>query len=270
MNPTFRSFLLASLGASTALRAAVVVGDIALIGRQNNASPDAFAFVALNPISAGETLYFTDNGWTGTQYRGASATAGSGFEDLTRWTANTTISAGTIIRSTDSSVAYSWATSGAVPGTTSGAFSNLTLPQSGDQIYAFTAASSNPLFTPTAHLFVLDDTGTFENAVTGGTGGQPPGTPGLTVIPPGGEGSLANTVALGTIRVTDLTGSRTAAQWISYLSTPANWSYVAGASGLSGLPSSLSVVPEPAEWSWISAAGMAGVVAWRHRRLRKP
>ena len=47
-------------------------GDIAIIGWMDNPT-DAFTIVALADLPGGTVFYVTDNGWTGTQYRGASA-----------------------------------------------------------------------------------------------------------------------------------------------------------------------------------------------------
>jgi hypothetical protein len=110
--------------------AALNPGDIALIGWIDNGTPDSFAFVTLADVSAGETIYFTDNGWTGSQFRGASASVGNGSEGLVQWTANATIAAGAVVLSSDTGAPYwTWTGSGA----TSGTFSNLSLAQAGDQ-----------------------------------------------------------------------------------------------------------------------------------------
>ncbi|NJR43745.1 MAG: hypothetical protein HC767_14925 [Akkermansiaceae bacterium] len=85
---------------STLSHAALLAGDIAIIGRTNNGvapNPDSFAFVALSTINAGEIIYFTDNGWTGTAFRSPSATDGDGNENLLKWTAINSIAPGTII-----------------------------------------------------------------------------------------------------------------------------------------------------------------------------
>ncbi len=42
-------------------------GDIAFIG-YNTGGQDGFAFIALNDLPAGQTLYFTEQGWSGTQW----------------------------------------------------------------------------------------------------------------------------------------------------------------------------------------------------------
>lgn len=62
-------------------------GDIAIVGYITNGNPDSFSFVPLVPLTAGTVIYFTDNGWTGTAFRGSSATDGDGNENLIRFTA---------------------------------------------------------------------------------------------------------------------------------------------------------------------------------------
>jgi hypothetical protein len=155
---------------------ALCPGDIALVGWVDNGSPDAFAFVALRNIPTGTVIYFTDNGWTGSQFRGASAVDGDGNEQLCKWTAANAIAAGTIISTNDTSNPnFTWTFSGAIPGVSSGVFARLDISTSGDQVYAFQAPASNPLFAPAVHLFVLDDTNGFENASSSNTGNVPPG-----------------------------------------------------------------------------------------------
>lgn len=85
--------------------AALVAGDIAIIGYQDNGAPDNFLIATLAPITAGEVIYFTDNGWTGSGFRGASATDGDGNENLIALTTNDPLPAGTVISSTGSSTA---------------------------------------------------------------------------------------------------------------------------------------------------------------------
>jgi hypothetical protein len=82
--------------------AALTAGDLALIGRINNTTPDSFALLALANIPAGSVVYFTDNGWSNAapaNFRGALSD-GDGSETLMRLTVNSTIAAGTIFRST--------------------------------------------------------------------------------------------------------------------------------------------------------------------------
>jgi hypothetical protein len=253
---------LAAFGANAALSA----GDIAIIGRINNGSPDSFSFVALSNISAGETIYFTDNGWTGTAFRGASTTDGDGNENLTKWTAASAVSAGTIIASGSSG----FTVSGSVAGATSGSYASLALNAGGDQITAFQNTNgSNPLFntaTQTA-LYQLDDTNAFEAAIDSGTGAVAPGLSlGSTAVAlnftTGGAISVKSSVLAAT-------GNDKAA-WLAAFANPTNWA------AATTLPtSSISVasavvtpsVPEPESYALMATSlGLFGLLARRRSR----
>ncbi|PTY04265.1 hypothetical protein DB347_20425 [Opitutaceae bacterium EW11] len=213
-------FVSAALGQATF---ALSPGDVVIVGRTNNTSPDAFAIVPLVDLPSGTTIYFTDNGWTGAQFRGASATDGNGNEDLTKFTALSTIPAGTIIRTGTTSASYAWTTSGTIPGVST-AYAMLALATAGDQIYAFEGPTNNPLLSPTTHLFVLDDTNQFENATSSNSGGIPPGlSQGTTAV-------TVNAATGGTISVNPnlLSASNDRAGWLAVFGNPANWVTQAG------------------------------------------
>ncbi len=141
-------------------------GDIAIVGYITNGSPDTFSFVNFVPLDSGTVIYFTDNGWTSTQFRGVSSTDGDGNENLIKFTANNTIAVGSVIRSNDSSPNFTWTTSGSIPGTSAGSFANLSLSGSGEQITAVQSGTNNPLFSGYTPIFQIDNTGTFENATS--------------------------------------------------------------------------------------------------------
>jgi methionine-rich copper-binding protein CopC len=205
-------------------------GDIAFVGYITNGSPDSFSFLALAPIAAGEVIYFTDNGWTGTGFRGSTATDGDGNENLIRFTANSIIAPGTVIRSTDTtSTNFTWTITGAIGTTTAGAYNNLSLGQSGEQITAFQSTNpSNPLFDIPAitALAQVDNTGVFENATSSSEGSivtgllQSANTAVLlnNFTAAATNGSFNLTTALPT------TGG-TKAQWLAAINTPANWTF---------------------------------------------
>jgi hypothetical protein len=237
-------------------QATLLAGDVAVIGWFDNGSPDSFAFVTLAPISAGENIYFTDNGWTGTQFRSGAPDDGDGNESLTKWSAVSSIPAGTIVRTTDSSASYSWTTSGAVPGGASGAFGFLSLGNPAEQIYAFQGPTALPLQNWTNQLYVLDDTGGFESATSSDTGDIPPG---LSVA---ANTALSLPATFGPPRFiafnTSALTNGTKLDWLVAIANSSNWT--SGSTGT--LPSgTISVVPEPS--TWLLAMIGAVICGWR-------
>jgi hypothetical protein len=250
----FRNVLLrASLAGSLALSAAppshaqtnLSPGDVALVGWVDNGSPnDVYALVALADLPAGTMLYFTDNGWDNVSggFRNTNGpTDGNGNETLAMLTVNTVIPAGTILDTTQTSASFTWTTSGAIPGATSGTFGSLVLTQSGDQVYVFQDDDGqNPLNVGTkVHLFVLDDTGTFEDATTTGEGNVPPGLSeaGNTALTFSQSGSTQNFMGFNTAALAHGTKD----QWLAAIHDPANWTF--GSSG--SVPTGTVVVDPP-------------------------
>ncbi len=223
--------------------ATLTAGDVAVVGRINNGSPDSFAIAALNTLTAGEVLYFTDNGWTGAGYRGAiTGTDGDGNENLLQLTINSTIPFGTIIQTSDiTNPAFTFTKTGPVPGGTSGTFADLALGQGGEQITILQNSNTNlPLhnlgtMTP---IYQFDDTAGFENATDSSTGNLIPGmTLGSTAV------ALNNTANIFVFNTTAL-ASGTKSQWLTAIADPLNWS--AG----SQLPSGVLGIPGPASLNW--------------------
>jgi predicted extracellular nuclease len=201
-------------------------GDIALIGYINNGSPDSFSFVNLAPIGSGTVIYFTDNGWTGSGFRGASGTDADGNENLIRFTANVDIPAGTVIRSIDtSSTNFTWTKSGSVAPPASGSYADLSLGQgtgtsAGDQITAVQSTGTSPLFSGFTAISQIDYTGAFEDATTSNTGNVAPGLSqaGNTAV------LFNNSATYAAFNLTTLS-SGTKADWLAAINNAANWTF---------------------------------------------
>lgn len=118
----------------SAARADLNPGDIAIIGYHAD-NPDRLAFVVLSPISAGEVIRFTDNGWTSTN----NFRAGEGG---IQYTAPNNLSPGTVIsRTAPFTVPGDWALNNSGLGT--GSFE---LAVIGDQVFAFQGDAATPAF----------------------------------------------------------------------------------------------------------------------------
>ncbi|MDB6137316.1 MAG: Endonuclease/exonuclease/phosphatase [Verrucomicrobiaceae bacterium] len=157
------------MAALTSLKATTVsTGGMAVVGYQDNASTDYFTVLATEDIAAGTVVYFTNNGWsnTGSEFSGVSASSSNaaGGQQLMKFTVNSTITSGTILSSADTSnSAFSWNTSGSIPGASSSHFSNLNLlhdanqaDRGSDQIYILQAGNSRPLDNISNFIFALD------------------------------------------------------------------------------------------------------------------
>jgi hypothetical protein len=264
-----RSLLLPALLLTPALAtpcaAALVSGDIAIIGYTDNGAPDSFRIAALAPLGAGEVIYFTDNGWSSSlgTFRGASGTDGDGNEGLIALTINNPVAAGTIIGSPVNGTDWTWSVSGAVPGGTSGAFANLAFATGGEQMTAFQAPVSLPLFNPSTMLYQVDNTGAYEDATSSATGLLAPGLiAGSTGLLLPGAGFLSGTYGLNSSDpdVTALqTSGGTKTQWLSVISDSSNWM------SAPTVPGSLNLSPVPEAGSAV-LSGFAALALLRRRR----
>jgi uncharacterized repeat protein (TIGR01451 family) len=196
-------------------------GEIAIVGYITNGSPDSFSFVSLVPLTAGTFIYFTDNGWTGTAFRGSSATDGDGNENLIRFTATANIGAGTVISSLDTSSAFTWTKSGQIGTTTAGSYNDLSLSQDGEQIAAFQSTNlNNPMNSGFTGIFQIDNTGAFENATSSTTGNVLPG-----LSQAGNTAVLFNSNATyAAFNFNTLSGG-TKEQWLAAINNAANWTF---------------------------------------------
>jgi predicted extracellular nuclease/phosphodiesterase/alkaline phosphatase D-like protein len=199
---------------------AITAGDIAIIGLITNGNPtDSFSILTLAPIAAGEVIYFTDNGWTGTGFRGVSTTDTDGNENLIKFTVNTAIAAGTVISTSSSDASYTWTTSSVVKTGVTGSFLPLALAQGGDQITAVQSTSADPLLNNVTPIFQVDNTGTFENAIDSGSGSIAPGLAASTTA------VLLNNLATTAKFKLDTLTTGTKEQWLAAINNPANWTF---------------------------------------------
>jgi hypothetical protein len=163
------------------LEAAVTASSLAFVGYDD--FHDSFSLLALTPLSAGETIYFTNNGWSSTQgkFNGADASQGAGNESLIKLTLTQNVAKGTVIYSGADAAAWQWTKSGVIPGQIGGAalFSDLAIDYESDQIYAFQGSASNPLLNPTSFIYALHfgsiDYPFFSDSEDSLTGDIPPG-----------------------------------------------------------------------------------------------
>jgi len=162
-------------------RAAVNATDLAVIGYDDYR--DTISVMALNPIAAGEVIYFTNNGWSSSQgmFNGADPSQGSGNESLLKLTLNQSITTGSVITSNAFNSAWTWTNSGVIPGQVdgTGVFSDLAFNYESDQIYAFQGQANNPLLNPTHFIYAMHfgsaDYPGFSDAQDELTGDIPPG-----------------------------------------------------------------------------------------------
>jgi hypothetical protein len=246
---------LAFLGCSQA-RAVVSVGGFAVVGFTDHDSillpdtvtvGDTFSIAAMETISAGTVVYFTDSGWTtGGIYRGATLVNGAGLEGLIKLTISSTVAAGTVLRSGFNSAGVTWDYSSLVPGADGSSsadyYSLLPINQSGigEQIYGFQSSATDfPMMSPSNHIFTFDmgdylNPG-FETAFDDATGLAAPGTS------LGDNSAIAFTDTENVVNLDDFhygsfalnmddadvvalnTSGGTKAQWLAVIANPANW-----------------------------------------------
>jgi hypothetical protein len=128
------------------LNAQINVGAIAFLGFQADA-PDAFAFVTLQDFNAGDSLFFTDAGWNGSQFFANEGTMS--------WKADQSIPVGSVVRIQDPNNASIPNALIEGPGLTRGKMSSLTL--AGDQLFAYIINSNGnqiPLAAFSTNAFI--------------------------------------------------------------------------------------------------------------------
>lgn len=256
MSPFSLVALTTSLLSSSAF-GALIAGDVAIVGFQASGSlTDSVSFATFVDLAPGTVLYFTDNGWTGSAFRGVTATDSDGNENLMRFTAVNTIVAGTIIGSTTASANYVWTTSGLV-GTGTSAYAQLSLSSTGDQVTILQSTNAiNPMFNGFTSLYNFDNTGAYEAATTSGTGSLATGLTGgfSAALVSGGQNSAV--FNLSTL------ASGTQTEWLAAIGNAANWTTGTGTEdAASGF---IAVVPAPGA---VVLLGCAGLVGSRRRRI---
>ena len=236
---------------STSSFGALIAGDVAIVGFQaSGVTTDSVSFVTFVDLAPGTVLYFTDNGWTGTAFRGVSSTDGDGNENLMRFTVVNTIVAGTIIGSKTSSADYAWTLSGLIgPGTS--AYAQLSLSSTGEQVTIFESTNlANPIFSDFTALYNFDNTSAYEAATTAATGSLAPG------LVQGYSAVLLTSPANSALFNLNTLTSGTQAEWLAAIGNAANWTTGTGtADAGSGF---INVVPAPGALALLACAGLVG------------
>ena len=261
----------ALIAASTTASAALVAGDIALVGFQASGTPDSFSFATLVNVDAGTVLYFTDNGFTtgtgtGAGFRGVSSTDNDGNEGLIKYTVGANgLAAGQVVSSLSTNTANgAWTSSGLIYGTTagSGSYAPLALAnRAAEQITVFTSTNAQPMLSGYTALYNFDTTGAYEAATDTGTGEL---APGLVL---GTSAVLTNNIltSFQNFNFAAFSGPADRATWLARIGNAANWTFA----GTSAVPVATNVadgsfsvgaVPSPGA---IALLGLAGLVARR-------
>ena len=248
----------AALVACSHAGAAITAGSIALVGFQASGSPtDSISFAVLEDLAAGTVIYFTDNGWTGSAFRGVSATDSDGNENLMKYTVGSNgLAAGTVISSLSTNSAFgSWALTGLV-GTGTSQYQQLSLSSTGEQVTAFVSTNgTNPMLSGFTALWTFDNTGAFENATSSSTGSLPTGLDSTTsTLLSGGQN-------YGVFDFSRFSGASDAATWRARFADAANWTTSTATTSLAD--GSFAIVPAPGAMALL---GVAGLVGSRRRR----
>jgi hypothetical protein len=113
-------------------------GSIAFVGFNADGN-DNLAFVALETIAAGESIFFEDNEWNGTDWVDAN-------ESGTIWTATTDIAAGTVVLLNDFGTTTPTASTGTIVPAPNTHGTNRGASNENETIYAYTGSRAAPTF----------------------------------------------------------------------------------------------------------------------------
>jgi len=259
----------ALIAASTTASAALVAGDIALVGFQANGSPsDSFSFATLVNVDAGTVLYFTDNGFTtGAGFRGVTSLDNDGNENLIKYTVGANgLAAGQVVSSLSTNAANgAWTSTGLIYSTAgTGSYAPLALAnRAAEQITVFTSTNVQPMLSGYTALYNFDTTGAYEAATDTGTGQLAPG------LVQGTSAVLTNNIltSFQNFNFAAFSGPADRATWLARIGNAANWTFA----GTSLVPvttnvadGSFSVTPVPSPGA-VALLGLAGLVARRRR-----
>ncbi len=255
----------ALIAASTTASAALVAGDIALVGFQASGSPtDSFSFAALVNVDAGTVLYFTDNGFTtGSGFRGVTSLDNDGSEGLVKYTVGASgLAAGEVVSSLSTNTAKgAWTLSGLVYGTTvgSGSYAPLSFAATGgEQFTVFTSSNVQPMLSGYTALYNFDNSGAYEAATTSNSGQL---APGLVL---GTSAVLLNnmTNSFQNFNFAAFSGPADRATWLARIGDAANWTFASVTTNVADGSFSVGAVPSPGA---VALIGLAGLVARRRR-----
>jgi len=251
--------------ASTTASAALVAGDIALVGFQaSGATVDSFSFATLVNVDAGTVLYFTDNGFTtgtgaGTGFRGVLSTDNDGSEGLLKYTVGANgLAAGQVVSSLSTNAANgAWTLTGAIYSTGSGSYAPLSFAASGgEQFTVFTSSNVQPMLSGYTALYNFDNSGAYEAATTSNSGQLAPG------LVTGTSAVLLNnmTNSFQNFNFSAFSGSADRATWLARMGNAANWTFASVTTNVADSSFSVGAVPSPGA---IALLGLAGLVARR-------
>ena len=260
----------AVIAASTTASAALVAGDIALVGFQaSGATVDSFSFATLVNVDAGTVLYFTDNGFTTTTgsgatagFRGVTSLDNDGSEGLVKYTVGASgLAAGQVVSSLSTNTAKgAWTLSGLVYGTTvgSGSYAPLSFSASGEQFTVFQSSNAQPMLSGYTSLYNFDNTGAYEAASSSSTGQLAPG------LVQGTSAVLTNNIltSFQNFNFAAFSGPADRATWLTRMGNASNWTFASVTTNVADGSFSVGAVPSPGA---VALLGLAGLVARRRR-----
>lgn len=267
MKTTTSSLLALTTGllfSASVATAAVSAGDIAFVG-VNASTPDQFAILVRNTISAGDSFFVTDGGFTGNS--GAASAVFRATEGFLQYTAPAGgIAAGSVLLftagegvSANAAVARNGGGSAGtvsllLNGSGSPNNTNFSFSTSGDSLTAYTVSGGTHLTgTPSLIAFIG-----FGASPYGSGSAQASSTPSIS----GGQvlvvGNFDNTIITSTASVNAFLS-------ITTLSNASNFSSRETTGyDLSSIPS--TAIPEPASAVALAGLGILGFAATRRRR----